>query len=486
MQRTSEAEEFCRQRALIFLNKSWDYCHDFNHINLLLQMAASEKNAEAKPATAALYSIIIEGLCNDFTDKGVEICNEVLCHIISFLRTTPGGKELDNLLNLHNLTSETKLIERFKQINERRLPIETLKKKAKKIIILSRVTIGADVVITSVILQRLAKTFPGAELITIGPAHLEQLFHNFPGLRFVSIDYQRHGSIYDRVTAWPLIFSLVQKELIGFDGDEVLLFDPDSRLSQLGLLPIMDQSTTFFFPSRKTTANGSNPSLTELTNSWLNELLGENSFSSPFVSFKQEDEERAQIFMQKLPAHPFVISINLGVGQNETKRVPSPFEDTLLTEALNRENTLIILDSGKSMESKIHVEDLLQNARQKNIPTAFLSENDLKTADIRFTRGIIGFRGSVGAFGALIKFSDIFFGYDSCYQHIATALGIPAIIAFAGAPNSRFKARWTPFTQNGKTTTIYVDNAHRLSKEEIEHFAKKVASMLRKCPKHSP
>ena len=38
----------------------------------------------------------------------------------------------------------------------------------KKILLLSRVTIGADVAVTSIIIQRLAELYPKAEMVLIG------------------------------------------------------------------------------------------------------------------------------------------------------------------------------------------------------------------------------------------------------------------------------------------------------------------------------
>ncbi len=437
----STAKGLADEIATSFLNNARQSGSiDLHQLDLLLQMASSGAEEIAKPATFALYGIVIEGLCNDFTDMGIEICTEVLGHIFSFLRCLPQGKEIDHLLNALGIASKEDLITRYGRLKNCFAIAQIFPKQVKKILVLSRVTIGADVVITSIILQMISETFPNAEVVVIGPQHLEEIFHGFAGTRCVKIEYQRYGSLFDRTTTWPLVFSTIEKERQGLGPNEILLFDPDSRLSQLGLLPLLSEQNTCYFQSRSTLPNGSNLSLTELTNSWLNSLLNKDSFFYPAVSFIEIHEKRALTFKKNLADEPFVIAINLGVGQNENKRVPPPFEEMLLSELLSRKNTMILLDSGKSEESKNRVKRLLRAAEERSVPTTFLTEDQLLESQIDFCHGIIGFRGSIGAFGALIKQSDAFFGYDSCCQHIATALDIPAVIAFAGAPNARFKA----------------------------------------------
>jgi ADP-heptose:LPS heptosyltransferase len=50
----------------------------------------------------------------------------------------------------------------------------------------------------------------------------------------------------------------------------------------------------------------------------------------------------------------------------------------------------------------------------------------------------------VAPFAALIGASDLYVGYDSAFQHVAAALGIPAIDVFVNPPNATFARRWRP------------------------------------------
>src|SRR5690606_15314191 len=57
---------------------------------------------------------------------------------------------------------------------------------------------------------------------------------------------------------------------------------------------------------------------------------------------------------------------------------------------------------------------------------------------------VLTWEASVDAFVAAIAHADVFIGYDSAGQHIAAALGVPAISLFVEASGRRHAMRWTP------------------------------------------
>ena len=69
------------------------------YIDLLCEIAASDKPRLSRPAISALYGTIIEGLSDDFSNFGVNTCNLVLARILSFMRAMPQGKEINHLLD---------------------------------------------------------------------------------------------------------------------------------------------------------------------------------------------------------------------------------------------------------------------------------------------------------------------------------------------------------------------------------------------------
>ena len=150
----------------------------------------------------------------------------------------------------------------------------------KKILLLSRVTIGADVAITSIIIQRLAKLFPSAELVLIGGSKLDEIYGGNPNIRLSQVAYNRKGGLLGRLSSWQAVLNIIDRELAACPLENTILIDPDSRLSQLGVLPIIDLDHYFFFDSRSAVSFAGNLSMAQLTNAWLNKITGSGGFLS--------------------------------------------------------------------------------------------------------------------------------------------------------------------------------------------------------------
>ena len=151
-------------------------------------------------------------------------------------------------------------------------------KDVKKILLLSRVTIGADVAITSIIIQRFADLFPDAEIVLIGGSNLDEVYGGSSRIRLETVDYSRKGGLIERLSSWQLVLNAVQRELATCPLENTILIDPDSRLSQLGVLPIISEDQYFFFDSRSDISFASNMSMAQLTNTWINRVTAEENF----------------------------------------------------------------------------------------------------------------------------------------------------------------------------------------------------------------
>ncbi len=109
---------------------------------------------------------------------------------------------------------------------------------------LSRVTLGADVAITSVMLDAAKQRFPNAtHLVRRSAKRAGSSSQPIRGLRHLAIAYGRGGTIDDRLSVWPQL-----REAVCLPNSIVI--DPDSRLTQLGLLPICPEEDYYFFESR--------------------------------------------------------------------------------------------------------------------------------------------------------------------------------------------------------------------------------------------
>ena len=279
------------------------------------------------------------------------------------------------------------------------------------VLVLSRVTLGADVAVTSVLLAAAKQRFPKAEIVFAGPRKNYELFAADGNLTHAAIEYRR-GSLHERLAVWDEL-----KALAAAPG--CLVLDPDSRLTQLGLLPIGAEDRYHLFESRAF-GGESDLNLPALAARWSQETLGVSN-AAPYVAVGQASG----------PATTPYISVSLGVGENPAKRIPDPFESDLL--ALLSARLPLVIDRGVGGEE------------------AARAERAVTESGARATF----WEGSFAGFAQVIAGSSLYLGYDSAGQHVAAACGVPLISIFAGFPAPRMFHRWRP--SGPHATVIRVD-----------------------------
>jgi ADP-heptose:LPS heptosyltransferase len=287
------------------------------------------------------------------------------------------------------------LLARYNRVRRPR-PIDG---EPSRVFVLSRVTLGADVAVTSVLLDAAKVRFPRAEIVFVGPRKNYELFAGDPRISHAEVAYER-GGLRQRLAVWNAL-----KQLFA-DSDSIIV-DPDSRLTQLGLLPVCPEERYGFFESR---AYGSETSfaLPELAAAWAAETLGVVG-AKPYVALGTEAK------------HSGGIAVSLGVGENPAKRLPDPFEEELL-RMLAGAGAPISIDKGAGGEEARRVELAVERSGAR----------------------VAYWEGSFAGFAATIAGSRLYVGYDSAGQHVAAAAGVPLIGVFAGFPAPRMFERWRP------------------------------------------
>jgi len=448
LKQTSDREglrHLAHQVALSFEDRYYYNDHfEEEYIRLLCEMATSFEDESLNTiASSALFGIIIEGLCDDFEELQIEAYNRVMSLILCYCRQTPGGKSLHRKLNEYGLKTFDELYNRAEQLRIGSDEFKPPNTPPEKIVVLSRVTIGADVAITSVILQRLHILYPQAELILVGSSKLTSIFGSCYFISLREVHYVRRGSLEKRFDSWQDLLAVL-RELGGesLSTGKVLLFDTDSRLSQLGVLPLIDDRYYYFFNSRGKDSYPKKLSITELTNYWLDKVLGKSRFCYPRIWLGKSELEKAKEFTAILRRNGCrrLISVNFGVGGNSRKRVGSNFETRLLLRLLEDRSSVVLFDKGFGEEEHERAEQLLNELRDRGKIIQEYRFDQLQ--DTRISNGVIAFQSSIGENSALIKCSDEFIGYDSAFQHIAAALRVPTHTVFAGTNNVRFVRRW--------------------------------------------
>ncbi|MBN2569174.1 MAG: glycosyltransferase family 9 protein [Deltaproteobacteria bacterium] len=452
-----ELSQLSRQIALSFLDRYFynDY-HEEEYIRLICEMATSFDDDELnKFGSLALFGIIIEGLCDDFEELQTKAYNKVMSQVLDFCRTLPAGKDLKERLAAFGLNSYHDILSRIEEIRAQDYKYLPVDPHPEKIILLSRVTIGADVAITSVLIQRLGHMFPSAEILIIGGSKVKTIFGGNPRIRVREVNYSRHGNLLERFTSWFSIQDVINEETKG-DAHGVIVVDPDSRLTQLGVLPIIGNEKYMFFNSRGNDAYPKKMSIAELTNYWIDKVMGKGEFYYPKIWLPQSKIDKANCVVDTLrkAGCKKIIVLNFGVGGNSRKRMGDEFEEKLLLNLLQDPNTVIILDQGFGKEELSRSEALIRSMQKHGFVTELSEFESLKS--IRMSKGIIGVVAEISDLSALIAQSDEFIGYDSACQHIAASLGIPTYTVFAGSNNPRFIRRWSACGPS-KSEIIHVD-----------------------------
>ena len=301
----------------------------------------------------------------------------------------------------------------------------------QRVFVLSRVTLGADVAVTSVALAAAKERFPNAEICFVGPAKNAELFAGDARIVPVPVTYGRGSLLRERLQAAAELRGLV-------DELRAIVIDPDSRLTQLGLIPVCDDSRYFFFESRAF-GGEADASLPLLTTEWLSEVF---------------DVAAAGPYVAPTPSKTIAdITVSLGVGENAIKRIDGDFELQLL-KALLRQGRPMLLDRGAGGEETARVDALVH---QLGSP-ALLQLHD----------------GSYASFASHILQSKLYVGYDSAGQHVAAAGGVPLVSVFTGHVCPRMFSRWRP--TGAHAYVVAIDDGNR--EYALEHTIAAIAEAV--------
>jgi ADP-heptose:LPS heptosyltransferase len=337
-----------------------------------------------EPCAKALFGILIEGLGDRFEPALCDAYARLFSQAIE-------GQDAASLVARYDRVRRTRRVEW----------------EPKRVLVLSRVTLGADVAVTSVMLAAAKQAWVNAEIVFVGPRKNFELFAADGRVSHAAVEYRR-GSLHERLAVWDELKSLAA-------DPGCLVIDPDSRLTQLGLLPVCEEDRYRLFESRRY-GDASEDNLPALAAQWAHETLGVPN-AVPYVAVGQASGLST----------PY-IAVSLGVGENPAKRIADPFEQELLRLLATR--APLVIDKGAGGEEAARVES---------------AAGDNATF----------WEGSFAGFAKIIAGSSLYVGYDSAGQHVAAACGVPLISIFAGFPAPRMFHRWRP--SGPRVTVIRVD-----------------------------
>ena len=352
----------------------------------------SKEDVNAIRSDRSLIRVVAEGLADRFDPRLCEVYADMFAWVLA--------EETRDL-------NEKDLIDRYRRVRRPRIYPGKNPDAVRDVYVLSRVTLGADIAVTSVIMDGLKRRFRNATVWLIGDRKSYELFEGDSRVGFYPMPFKRGAPLYE---------NLMER----MNLKTGIVVDPDSRFSQLGLLPICPEENYYFFESRAYGGETNDP-LPVLAARWVRETFG--------VDAKAYIDP-----INKVRGGRF-ITVSLGVGENAAKRVHDGFERGLL-EKLAKRGLPIILDrgpGGEEAERADHASD--------GVP------------------GVELHRGSFAQFADLIRQSSLYVGYDSAGCHAAAACAVPLMVFFKGAVNGRFFERWKP-SGVGSMDVIRIDDAH--------------------------
>lgn len=418
-------------------------------ITLLCEISTLDDEDLAKPGLEGIFPLLVERLSDSFDPECCPLYDRAFTQIVQFCRRLPSGRALDIKLKQFGLETGKDLLDRKERIKKLRGKFDLSQSQpVKKVFILSRVTLGADVAVTSIIMAKIKQVFTNAELVILGDPKMRQLFGDDSKVIICEIQYERSDGLIQRLNSWLEVVEVIDREKRGLRPEEYLIVDPDSRLTQLGLLPLVEnESRYYFFESRGYVKPGIG-CISQLTLSWLNECFGMDDELWPYISLHEEDKIFGKQLCQKLRhgGADYLISISFGVGGNMRKRISNPFEERLIL-SLVHDGSVVILDKGFGEEEISRINRLISNLRAKDKTVNEINRSNasciLQAESI--SSNVVTWEGDIGPFCSLIAESDEYIGYDSAGQHIAAALEVPTIDIFSDSSYPLFSERWSPY-----------------------------------------
>jgi ADP-heptose:LPS heptosyltransferase len=349
----------------------------------LVRRATDPDAGKALEASRILFRGVVEHVCDLFDPDST----------VEYARFFSGVVEHV----LPQYSADT-LFERYLRIREPRVYNAA---EPERVVVLSRVTLGADVAVTSVLLDAAKRRFPRADIYLAGPAKNIALFGADERIKPLVVNYGRGHSLRDRLRSSEALRQLV-------DDDKTLVLDPDSRLTQLGIIPVCSDPNYLFFESRAY-GGASDAPLPALTRAWAEQTL-------------QTEGARAYLCPTAVEADA-EITVSLGVGENSEKLAGPELEQEAIGQLASLKRPMLI-DCGAGGEESERVLKLIERLGSP--------------VHVRVHKG------SFADFASYIMQSRLYFGYDSAGQHVAAAAGVPLVTVFAGYASERTFERWRP------------------------------------------
>ena len=413
------------------------------HLDALTDAADSADEALRSAGLKALFAGLVEPLNDSFSAAGRALYAELFPRVI--WRSASRVPALAETLAAAGVTSCAQLLERYRGARQdssgtpgpAQLPVTA----PTAIALLSRVTIGADILLASVALQRLRDRFPDARLHLIGDGKLQGLFGGMPGVVVEAVPYPRRGPLHERLAVWLAVRAAITR------SGAQLVIAPDSRLDQLGILPVIDADRYVLWENLQT---GSKPaSLAWLLDRWLASRLGLPAEPArlPRLALDAPTAALSQRLGLALGHGPWA-AVKFDHGGNPAKALPRAAELAILGR-LRAQGWRVLLDRGFGAAELANSDALVAQWGQA-VTDIDETGTGLGAPLVQAAPGVwagaavVRFHGSIAGWAALVCQCRFALSYDSVGHHLAAAAAVPVVVAFTGYADPAFPLAWQP------------------------------------------
>lgn len=439
----------------------------YAHLDALADAADSDDEVLRGAGLGALFGGLVEPLNDGFTPAGR--AGYARWFTRACWRVGTRDPRITAQLAAFGIHDEAALHARYQAARHAPAPAP---RTATTVCILSRVTIGADLLLTTVVLQRLRQAYPTAELVVLGDGKLQALIGGFPGVRVRAVAYGRRGPLRERLASW-----LAVVEALAAEAPD-LVVAPDSRLDQLGILPVTADPTRYHL-WENVLPDGVALSLARALDADLARWLGlDPTPVEPRTRLDAPTRAVQERLAAALGTRP-IAAVKLDHGGNPAKALSRQAEVAALRR-LRELGWRVLLDRGFGAAELANSDALLADAgwtavdlddssQGMGLAVGGLAPNALADADV------IRFHGSIGGWAAACACCRLTLSYDSVGHHLAAGLGVPVVTAFTGHRDARFAVAWKPHGP-GAVTLVEIPTA---TKDEPHQWQRLVSALPR-------
>ena len=178
-------------------------------VRQLYELATAPDPELAHIGAHGIFGGVVEPLGDSFERRSCDLYVRFLARVLEHCCALPEAIQVRDRLHFFGLHSLTDLVRRAERL---RRPPTRPTGHIRRILVLSRVTLGADVAVTSVVVAKMLATFPEADVVLLGSPKAGLLFAGEGRLRLRPLEYSRSGVLLDRLHAWLGVVDAVAEE----------------------------------------------------------------------------------------------------------------------------------------------------------------------------------------------------------------------------------------------------------------------------------